>query len=225
MTILEWPVPEIRGGGRLTGFIGEIVMPYAPRRLDEWRKYRTRWQKSPRNDYSVWQEYRELLESGHNHYANRAGDGPYGWPEALVALQLAKQGFNSWTGVQLFRRTKGEIRAPIKRANTEHVLQRLAGDGFPSPRVLQEGVGFEPKNPDLVLYHSGRREWRFAEVKRDETVDPDQVNALALLHLAMRVRVAIIRLVPHGRHDAARRHPVSFDASDLPRKADLHLME
>ena len=64
------------------------------------------------------------------------------------------------------------------------------------PADIQNTLNFTPRNPDIVAYSKKLNEWRFCEVKRrGETVKPDQLAALAVLHLLTSAPVAVLRVV------------------------------
>jgi hypothetical protein len=68
------------------------------------------------------------------------------------------------------------------------------------PSTIENTLAFSPKNPDLVGYHPGRKKWCFCEVKGPtDRVHPDQLKALAVLHLITHSPVAIVRLVPRDQ--------------------------
>lgn len=48
-------------------------------------------------------------------------------------------------------------------------------------------------------------------MKRDEAVQPDQINALAYLHWLTGAEVAIVRVVPEGAKRKARVHEARFE--------------
>ena len=80
----------------------------------------------------------------------------------------------------------------------------------PWPNEVRETLSCGPKerqrNPDIVAYHEKRNEWRFCEVKREDRVDPYQIQALAILHLLTGAPVALVHLVPNDRSAKRRRH-------------------
>lgn len=214
--------------------VPERLVRHAPDDLERWLDCREAWRQGRGRDWSGWANHWELWDlfsSGRYHFAHprdggssnfRQGRHPYGWPECVAALDLQKQGFTCWTGVHLFGRPTN---SPQRRANTEDVERRLQGSGFIKPRVLQSHI-FDPltqepilpKNPDLVAFHETRREWLFCEVKRRESIQPQQLTALALLHWVTGARVEIVRVRPEGREDKTRVHPTEFRYHGLPPK-------
>lgn len=93
--------------------------------------------------------------------------------------------------------------------NTERVkkLWRRSMKEVPWPADIQYTLaGSRIRNPDLVAYHKGRREWRFCEVKSwNDRVNPGQLTGLAVIHLLTGAPVAIVRPVPKGHTPKGRK--------------------
>src|SRR5437899_10091429 len=112
--------------------------------------------------------------------------------ELHTALLLKREGFHCWGGVRLFGREVVKAKGNEK-ANTLEVRSRAP---WRWPSDIQDPLNFIPRNPDIVAYSEDRNEWRFCEVKRlSERVDPDQLKALAVLHLLTGAPVAVLRVV------------------------------
>jgi hypothetical protein len=178
--------------------IPEVVTRYRLGADEEWKAAQGPWQRSRFKDYSVWGEYAELAKEGRIWIPRTDANAAYKFVEYHAALMLKRQGYRYWGGVQLFdyhllRNGKGPA-----RPNTEEV-RRLSIDSWPWPSDIQKELRFRPKNPDLVAYHPERRKWLFLEVKKDDSCHPDQVKALAVLHLLTGALAAVIRVLPAGR--------------------------
>ena len=210
---VDWQVQDLhtsRGTRReVTATIPEVQLEYAPQLRRDWKAMRTRFLESGMQDLSVWGEFSQLAQCGRYLFTKRRDRSSFGWAEAYVALTLAPE-FDSWTAAKLFRWNGRPIRKEPQKANTENVESMLLGEGFTLPRELQDYLDFRPKNPDLILRHRTTKEWRFCEVKRDEPVLPEQVNALAFLHLLTGAPVAVVRLVPEGKSRKLRIHKARF---------------
>lgn len=189
--------------------IPEIVISHVPNGLAEWKACQKAWRVRGRVSGASLGEYAGLARNGRMH-SFETEHTAYGWPEARVALLLEEAGWECWTGVQLFPVGGRPVNSPTKKRITDQVEALLTRCGLPIPREFSRLVDFAPKNPDLVCFHPKRRAWRFCEVKRDERVQPEQINALALLHLLTRAEVAVARLVPEGAARGKRTHEASF---------------
>jgi hypothetical protein len=189
--------------------IPQVTITYAPSSLASWRKAHKPWLRSGREDHKVWGAYEKLAASGRFllPYENEAPARRFA--ELHAALWLENEGFHCWGGVLLFdyarKMTKGKGNT---KANTEEV-RSLAP--WPWPSEIQNTLNFQPRNPDLVAYSKKRREWRFCEVKGPgDRISPDQLKALAVLHLLTGAPVAVIRLV-----DAPNASPVQMRSVEL----------
>jgi hypothetical protein len=135
----------------------------------------------------------------------KGGQAGYKFGEFHAGLWLERAGFTCWTGVQLFDHPKP--RKGFWQKNTDEVraLWNVHKHGCQWPGDICASLRFQPRTPDLVAYHP-RKGWRFCEVKRvNDRVTPEQLKALAILHLLTNAPVAIVRVVPRGAR--VRREP------------------
>jgi hypothetical protein len=177
---------------------------YNPDDFSRWKDAMKAWIESGRSDARVFGPLSAAAKSGRIICFNGAPRS-HGFAEAFVAAQLEKDGFDCWTGVQLFPWNGRRVVAHDRRRNTDAVEAFLENDGIVVPRSLlprlaqhQQAHG-RLKNPDLVCRHRKTGEWRFLEVKRDEATEKGQLWALVLLQFLTGGSVGIHRLIPDTR--------------------------
>ena len=199
---------------------------HPPISKDEWRAKKKQWlaggwckkcQALPEHwhnacrdcDYSIWGQDQPFVKSGHYHYAfHRSRQG---WPEVSVAMPLLAQGFTCWTGIHLFER--GRSMGPLAKSYAAAIDGLFKERNWLAPRAVQDSVialsggkACKPRNPDLVAYHAGRREWRFVEAKDDDDVKEGQILGLAILHFITGAHVEVIRVDDNTRTSKRKRH-------------------
>jgi hypothetical protein len=176
-----------------------VTVRYDPAALEGWRAANRPWLKSERTDYSVWAGYATLARSGRFllPYINEPPSRRFF--ELHTAMLLQREGFTCWGGVRLFEyeskkffKGKGN-----SKANTKKIRSMAPWWApWPLPNDIQGMLKFQPRNPDLVAYSKNSKQWRFCEVKGPtESIDPDQLGALAVLHLLTAAPVAIVQVV------------------------------
>jgi hypothetical protein len=189
---LEWPAPVI------TVEVPEIIIRHDPDAFNRWQAMHGAWVRSGRTDYSVWQEYRELAQCARFPFAPRDRPKRY-FPETHSALALQREGFICWYAVKWFRSNLGSFASDLWKQNTEEADRHMTECGMTLPCRFQSRLAFKPKNPDISAFHPVRKEWRFLEAKREDSVKPEQVMALGVLHLLTGAAVGITRLVSEGK--------------------------
>jgi hypothetical protein len=181
--------------------IPQVAVTYESGALERWIAAYEPWLQSDRADYLVWGEYAELAKGGRFllPYTNEKKTRRFA--ELHAALLLHREGFTCWGGVHLFDYGRKVVTGKGNtKANTQAVRSRAP---WRWPTDIQDTLNFKPRNPDIVAYSEDRNEWRFCEVKRlGERVDPDQLKALAVLHLLTGAPVAVLRVVEHGKAEA-----------------------
>jgi hypothetical protein len=216
--LAQWPAPH--GEVSFTVSIPEIILRCPVDGHTEWKRMRQRWIAGGFAEPSALGPFASLAEGGRIH-SFRTEQPSFGYPEALTATALERDGWTCWTAVQLFPFHGRQVKAEAKRRVTEEVEALLAKAGVPVPARFRTNVNFVPKNPDLVCYHATRVAWRFAEVKRDEPVHQAQLDTLAYLHWLTGAEVAIVRVVPEGARRDERSHEGRFVfRGTLPRRSD-----
>ena len=201
---------RVAGAITVQAVVPEVVFQHGTGSPRQWKALLQEFIASGRRDASLAGRFAPLVDPkriGSIWGAARV----FGWPEAEVALQLEADGFRCWTGVQLFPLLGRPVHAADKKRKTDAVERLLTQDGFPLPKLYRARVTPTPKNPDLVCYHPGRREWRFCEVKRTEKIQPGQLVGLALLRMLTGASVAIARVVPERNAWRPCEHPVRFE--------------
>jgi len=184
-----------------------VSITYDPGAFARWKSAREPWRASAFSDHSVFGEYAALARAGRLRLP-QAGHSSYHFGEVHTAFALERAGFTCWTDVQLFKYGKKHRQETLRGRNTSTVT--ALWDGRPWPGDLKKLLEqpddrtvvkhYRPRNPDIVAYSKSRDEWRFCEVKRagDHRYDPEQLTALAVLHLLTGAPVAVVRAVPVG---------------------------
>jgi hypothetical protein len=189
--------------------IPEVIVRHADDAHQRWKSSFEAWMDSGRLDPTHLAEYGALVSP--KRIISFWADMPsFGWAEAHITLLLEAQGYQCWTGVQLFTRDGRAVISEERKRNTEAVEALLRQSGLALPRETAPLLDFRPKNPDLVCFHPARKEWRFCEAKRDESVHRDQLKTLGVLHCLTGAPVAVVRLVSQGRRPKARVHTATF---------------
>jgi hypothetical protein len=174
--------------------IPHVTVSYEAIALEEWKGAYEPWLQSDRTDYSVWGKYAKLAKSGRFllPYGNESKARRFA--ELHAALLLQREGFTCWGGVHLFNYRRNVVTGKgNSKANTEEVRSRAP---WRWPSDVQDTLTFTPRNPDIVAYSKKRNEWRFCEVKGPgDRIKPDQLGALAVLHLLTGAPVAVVRVV------------------------------
>jgi hypothetical protein len=181
--------------------VPNVVIRYDPAALDSWKAAYKGWVESGRQDYAVWGEYRSLAEAERLYVPTRTIPTAARFTEFHTALLLEREGFVCWGGVHLFRYGKDVVTGQENTRAVRALWRKTMRGPWPSQvtQTLDLPDRARPRNPDIVAYHQGRKEWRFCEAKGDDPVDPNQIRALAILHLLTGAPVAVVRLVPSGR--------------------------
>jgi len=209
--------------------VPEIQLLHTRKSLENWGDSRIAWRERRNGESPDWPDHKRLFTSGRYHFAHphggtppffRCGDQPYGFAECHAALVLKPKGYTCWTGAYLFGRRSTR---PQRVANTEAIERWFTRTETPLPRTIcahvsdpVSGHSLKPKDPDVVAFHTSRREWLFWETKRvtedgrKEKVDPRQTLGLAVLHLLTNAPVAVARLVPNGFGYVATPFEVTF---------------
>jgi hypothetical protein len=179
------------------------------------------WLESNRSDYSVWGEYRSLAEAERLYLPAGTVPSAERFAEFHTALLLEREGFVCWGGVQLFQYGKSQVAGQENTETVRALWKKTMNRPWPNDvkATLELPQKGRPRNPDIVAYREARKEWRFCEVKRKDSVDPCQVIALAILHLLTGAPVAIVRLASSGRQESGDTwHPaeISYRAAGRP---------
>jgi hypothetical protein len=142
--------------------------------------------------HSWWPERRDVSVWGR--FANQAACGRYTFSsvnqpdrhfaETLVAWHLEREGYVCWTGARIFR--EPNRRLGKRAAQTELVDCLLQKTTRTVPQREYEKKYFSKqalrlKSVDIVGFHFGRCHWVFCEVKRHDSVHPQQAAALRFL--------------------------------------------
>ena len=175
-----------------------VVRRYVPEEFNAWRDAQGPWLQSGRTDWSVWGKYAGLGRAGRIRFP-KGGQASYGFGEFHTAHWLESAGFRCWRP-RLFDYGKPMVQGFAKERTDE--VKQLWAETVDSlwPAEVQVTLDFQPRSPDLVGYNKKRNEWRFCEVKRrGDRTSPEQLMALAVLHLLTRQQVAVVRVVPDGR--------------------------
>jgi hypothetical protein len=172
-----------------------VVATHSANAHERWKDAQKRWSGSGYQDDSAFGRYARLAKQGGFRFP-KGGQRAYKFGEFHTGLLLNRAGFKCWTCVQLF-----DHRNPRKgfwKKNTDEVKTRWSETDCKWPGDIQEALAFLPKTPDIVAWHPDTG-WRFCEVKRPgDRNHPDQLKALAVLHLLTGAPVAIVRVVPEG---------------------------
>lgn len=188
--------------------IPQVSMGYEVADLDGWIAAYDPWLQSDGKDYSVWGKYAKLAKSGRFLLPFHGEPPARRFAELHTALSLEREGFTCWGGVHLFDYAKTVITGKGNtKANTQEVRSKAS---WRWPSDIQGTLNFKPRNPDIVAYSEDRNEWRFCEAKWKDSIDPNQLKALAVLHLLTGAPVAVVRVVEASKLKYLRPRPTEI---------------
>lgn len=191
--------PTVHSRSRIE--IPEVLVRYLPETLEQWKAKLEAWQESGCKDFSVWGEYRSLAEAERLYLPTGRMISAQRFAEFHTALLLEREGFTCWGGVQLFRYGKDVVKGQENTNAVRDIWEKSNTSLWPDDirHTLDLPLGRYHRNPDIVAYGEDQAEWRFCEVKWKDPVAPDQLSALAVLHLLTGAPVAVVRVVPEDR--------------------------
>jgi hypothetical protein len=202
--MMHWAIPRISATFHIR--IPEIIL-YAPDDgYEEWKACRRAFYDGGCSDATCLGRFAPLVST------KRLGAfwdprASYGYAEAETALAFVQEGYEAWTGIQLFPWKGRPVVNQDRARKLAEVDERFRVCGLRIPRDIAPYVNFRPKNPDIVAFNPDLRFFRFTEVKRGgDRACEEQLQALALLHVLSGAPVAITRVV-NGR---AYEKPSSF---------------
>ena len=126
--ITEYPTVRQHGAGHFVAQIPHRRVFYAPELHQQWHNMWAAYLASDRKDATVWQEFETLLDVPGFRFDHWTGGR---FAEAVVALELQRDGYECFRACSLFRRKRGKLPEVY-----ESVESRLAAVGLPMPREL-----------------------------------------------------------------------------------------
>lgn len=183
---------------KLTGEIPVLVDFYQESEREQWRSGQK--QSFPWDPRLAWTTYQQPA---------------YYFGETWYARKLLSTGHLCWSDkFQLFQKV------PPNGSHflySEEIRSLLGEKQFALLLQAQSHVSFPLKNPDLAAYHPRKNAWSFFEVKLPgDSLNPGQVDSLALLQYLLNAYVAVVKLYPNTqqgtRQDSTLRYEFDFQA-------------
>jgi len=193
--------------------IPEILIQYPEDAPIRWQEIVNRWWNSPRDNFSVWEEYAPLMMSGRYGIPSLA-QMSYAFSETFAGLTLERRGLTCYRSAKLFSRRGRQVGEMQRKRNTDAVKGRFELMGLPWPRTVQSHFSATLKNPDITAFGPGALDVQFCEVKRGHERGLQfqaQLDGLGALHLITGAPVAILRLVREG--SGSKASPLNYTAA------------
>ena len=185
----------VLASGSFTSDVPVRIRSYRPAEREDWRALRTRFVASDYKEWNVWGDWQRLAESGRFVFPLRRNPSAYHYfGEALVALDLEREGYTCWGSCRIFPNNAKQMHDPYLR-ETLAVEARLINAGLPLPSSFGPQLNFTPRNPDIVAHHPSLG-FRFCEVKTNrDRLRREQLQTLAFLGHLLGATAEVVRVV------------------------------
>lgn len=172
----------MRGRRHIPSAIAVREFPYSPDERTLWQAAHGRWWPQRENP-SVWGRFAQQAASGRYTFSG-VNQPERHFAETLVAWHLEQDGYVCWTGARILRKPgRGLGRRAPQTDVVDSLLKQFTGT-VPQQEYEKRYFSAEAvrlKTLDVVGFHFGRRHLVFSEVKRHDSVHPEQAAALTFL--------------------------------------------